>query len=319
MLLNLPQCTGRPPQQALTRSSVLTLGLRNTGPDQPTCHGFIFFMFGISGQCDIFWNTEVEFGKPRDSSRMLFLEPACLTQPPETLSSSKPRTWQSRQSCVFSHSHLGDLYSCSFHPHLPYGTRLCWKTDAFKLWCWRRLLRVPWTARRSNQSILKEINPEYSLEGLMLKRQYFGHLTRTVASSEKTLMLGKIGGRKRRGRQRMRWLGGIIHSMEMSLNKQGDWRTGKPGALQSTGSQRAEHDSVTEQQLALLSSFQAQRLTIMNVNLKCPSRWRGVETGSQLLPHSARMSLQHTSQLFHNISKALVGTGWAGEQFDLNF
>ena len=276
-------------------------------------------MFGISGRCDIFLNTEVEFGKPRDSSRMLFSQPACLTQPPETLSSSKPRTWQSRHSCVSSHSHLGDLYSCSFHPHLPYRTRLCWKIDAFKLWCWRRLLRVPWTARRSNQSILKEINPEYSLEGLMLKRQYFGHLTRTVTSLEKTLMLGKIGGRKRRGRQRMRWLGGIIHSMEMSLNKQGDWRTGKPGALQSTGSQRAEHGSVTEQQLALLSSFQAQILTIMNVNLKCASRWRGVETGSQLLPHGARMSLQHTSQLFHNISKTLVGTGWAGEQFDLNF
>ena len=91
--------------------------------------------------------------------------------------------------------------------------------DAFELRCWRRLLRVPWTARRSNQSILKEINPEYSLEGLMLKLQYFGHLMRIVDSFEKTLMLGKIGGRRRRGWQRMRWLDGITDSMDMSLSE----------------------------------------------------------------------------------------------------
>ena len=96
----------------------------------------------------------------------------------------------------------------------------CQRIDAFELWCWRRLLRVPWTARRTNQSILKEISPEYSLEGLMLKLklQYFGHLMQGTDSLEKTLMLGKIEGRRRRGRQRMRWLGGITDSMDMSLS-----------------------------------------------------------------------------------------------------
>ena len=96
-----------------------------------------------------------------------------------------------------------------------------WRIDAFELWCWRRLSRVPWTARKSNQSILKEINPEYSLEGLMLKLklQYFGHLMWRADSFEKTLMLGKIEGRRRRGRQRMRWLNGITDSMDMSLSK----------------------------------------------------------------------------------------------------
>ena len=96
-----------------------------------------------------------------------------------------------------------------------------WRIDAFELWCWRRLLRVPWTARRSNQSILKEITPEYSLEGLMpkLKHEYFGHLMRRPDSLAKTLMLGKIEGRKRRGQQRIRWLDGITYSMDMSLSK----------------------------------------------------------------------------------------------------
>ena len=95
------------------------------------------------------------------------------------------------------------------------------RTHAFELWCWRRLLRVPWTARRSNQSILKEISPGISLEGMMLKLklQYFGHLMRRVDSLAKTMMLGGIGGRSRRGRQRMRWLDGIIDSMDMSLNE----------------------------------------------------------------------------------------------------
>ena len=96
-----------------------------------------------------------------------------------------------------------------------------WRTDAFELWCWRRLLRVPWTARRSNLPILKELNPEYSLEGLMLKLkgQYFGHLTRRTDSFEKTLRLGKIEGRRRGGQQRMRYLDGIIDSMDRSLSK----------------------------------------------------------------------------------------------------
>ena len=100
-------------------------------------------------------------------------------------------------------------------------TSECQRIDAFELWCWRRLLRVPWTARRSNQSILKEINPGISLEGMMLKLklQYFGHLMGRVDSLEKTLMLGGIGGRRRKGRQRMRWLDCITDSKDMSLSK----------------------------------------------------------------------------------------------------
>ena len=97
----------------------------------------------------------------------------------------------------------------------------CWRIDSFELWCWRRLLRVPWTARRSNKSILKEISPGCSLEGLMLKLklQYFGHLMRRADSLEKTLMLGKIEDRRRRGRQRMRWLDGITDSIDMGLGR----------------------------------------------------------------------------------------------------
>ena len=124
-----------------------------------------------------------------------------------------------------------------------------WRTDAFELWCWRRLLRVSWTARRSNQSILKEVSPGFSLEGMMLKLklQYFGHLMWRVDSLEKTLMLGGIGGRRRRGQQRMRWLGGITDSMDLSLSELGSWWwTGRPGELRFMGSQRVGHDWATE-------------------------------------------------------------------------
>ena len=141
-------------------------------------------------------------------------------------------------------------------PVVMYGCE-CWtvkkaerrRIDAFELWCWGRLLRVPWTARKPNQSILKENSPGCSLEGLMLKRklqyQYFGHLMRSVDSLEKTLMLGEIGGRRRRGRQRMRWLDGITNLMDMNLRNSGSWWwTGKLGVLQFMGLQGVGHDWV---------------------------------------------------------------------------
>ena len=124
------------------------------------------------------------------------------------------------------------------------------RIDAFELWCWRRLLRVPWTARRFSQSILKEISPGISLEGMMLKLklQYFGHLTWRVDSLEKTLMLGGIGGKRRRGRQRMRWLDGITDSMDVWVwvNSGSWWWTGRPGMLWFMGSQRVGHDWATD-------------------------------------------------------------------------
>ena len=121
------------------------------------------------------------------------------------------------------------------------------RIDASELWYWRRLLRVACTARRSNQSILKEISPEYSLEGLILKLQYFGHLMRGTDSLEKTLLLGKIEGRRRRGQQRMRWLDGITDLMDMNLsNSESWWWTEKSGMLQSMGLQRVGHDWAAE-------------------------------------------------------------------------
>ena len=148
------------------------------------------------------------------------------------------------------------LVKAMFFPVVVYGCESWtikkaerWTIDAFELWCWRKLLRVPWAVKRSNQSILKEISPEYSLEGLMLKLklQYFGHLKRRADSFEKTPMLGKTEGRRRRGQQKIRWLDGITASMDISLGKLWEWWwTGRRGVLQSMGSQRVGHDWATE-------------------------------------------------------------------------
>ena len=164
-----------------------------------------------------------------------------------------------RQTIKKQRPHMADkgLYSPSFG--ISSSHVWIWELDhkegwklknwCFEMWCWIRFLRVLWTAKRSNQSILKEINPEYSLEGLMLKLklQYFGHLMWRVSSLDKTLMLGNIEGRWRRRRQRMRWLHCITDSMDMRLSKLLRWwRTGKPRALQPMGSWRLRNDWVTE-------------------------------------------------------------------------
>ena len=170
----------------------------------------------------------------------------------------KPRQLFSRDTTLPTKVHL---VKAMVFPVVMYGWELnhkeSWtikkaelqRIDAFELWFWRRLLRVPWTARRSNQSIIKEISPEYSLEGLMLKLklQYFGHLMQRTDPLEKTLMLGKIEGRRRRGWQRMRWLD--ISPTQWTwvwVSSGSQWWTGKPGVLQSMGSQRVGHNWVTE-------------------------------------------------------------------------
>ena len=138
------------------------------------------------------------------------------------------------------------MYECEIWP---IKKAECQRIDFFELWCWRRLLGVPWTTRRSNQSILKEMSSGCSLEGLMLKLklQYFGHLMRRIASLEKTLMLGKIEGRTRRGQQRMRWLNGLTDSMNTGLGEvRGWWWTWRPDVLWFMGSQRVGHDWATE-------------------------------------------------------------------------
>ena len=174
-----------------------------------------------------------------------------------TLHMRWPKYWSFSFSTIPSKEHPKvSLVKAMVFPVVMYGCESWtikkaerWRIDDFELCYWRRLLRVHWTARRSNQSILKEINPGCSLEGLMLKLklQYFGHLMQRADSFEKTLILGKIKGRRREGRQRMRWLDGIIDSMDMFLVASGSWWwTGRPGMLQFMGSQRVRHDWVTE-------------------------------------------------------------------------
>ena len=151
-----------------------------------------------------------------------------------------------------------------------------WRIDAFELWCWRRLLRVPWTSRRSNQSILKEICPGCSLEVLMLKLklQYFGHLMWRADSLEKTLMLGKIEGGMRRRQQRMRWLDGITDSVDMSLPNSGSWWwTWRPGVLRFMGLQRVRHDWVTELNWTNTWKWIIQQYTQANKVTDFISKW----------------------------------------------
>ena len=156
----------------------------------------------------------------------------------------------------------------------------CQRIDAFELWCWRRLLRVPWTARRSNQSILKEVSPEYSLERLMLKLKFqcFGHLIRRTDSLEKTLMLGKIEGRRRRGRQRMNgW---------MVSPTQWTWvwassRTGKPGVLQSMGLQRVGCDRATELNWGIWGKFKWNCVLIAQEQSRSLYKWVNIRSGLQ--------------------------------------
>ena len=159
------------------------------------------------------------------------------------------------------------------------------RIDAFKLWCWRRLLRVPWTARRSNQSILKDISPGCSLERMMLKLklQYFGHLTRRADSLEKTLMLGRIRGRRRRARQRMRWLDGITNSMDVSLSELQELVTDREAwhaAIHGVAKSRTRLSDWTELNWNLLRWYSGSDKQIQRIRSDWQSAWRTMDGGS---------------------------------------
>ena len=183
----------------------------------------------------------------------------------------------------------------------------CRIIDAFELWCQRRLLRVPWTARRSNQSILKEISPEYSLEGLMLKlKPTLGYLMQRTDSLEKTQMLGKIEGRRRRGRQRMRWLDGITDSMDMSLSKL--WELvmdRKPGMLQSMGSQRVGHDWATELNWCKGPSMWPETVKVQHVHVPLLFPWFRITWKCLIktfsIPLTSLISLGLSFYILHNL------------------
>ena len=202
-----------------------------SGETMETVGDFIFLVSKIAADGD--WSHEMK--------RQLFLRRKAMTNL-DSILKSRDITLPTKVCLVKAMVFPVVMYECeSWIVKKAEHQRI----DAFELWCWRRRLRVPWTARRSNQSILKEISPGISLEGLMLKLklQYFGHLMRRVDSLEKTLMLGGIEGRRRRGQQRMRWLDDITDSVAMSLSELREfWWTGRPGVLRFMGLQRVGHE-----------------------------------------------------------------------------